>query len=490
MLSVSTSRQIPQTCSSVTTTEARFGTKVSVVPEFSRYFWSRPASLIWVLAILCGLCLSSPGLLRADDAEEEEDPLAGLTGLLDPSQAKPLMTFEDEKRFHGNPLRNYQTNALKSLSPNNAIEQQIREGVKFRVRRLTMPENWPNMGNRTKELVNDLDIFADGAPRAREIAARAAVEELDNLLFSDQPTFVKINAAWLLGRLNIESMNRLNNTPAVPYAPAAEPLVKVLNDSQQSLDVKVAAIRGLERIMEDGDPSRQMRDQIAAALTGQLENIEELTPGEGRNWYHWRLVDALGAVRFPRSMTQQPTVVDALWRTMHNEELPWRIRSRAVRSLGELDLDASFNMPLLMHEIVLLAGQMTFDYNQNPNLSFWKTCFSDLYFAFRPMTPEQQQKGWGFLQTPPAGTREVIEGAYQVVLPLVNGVLKHEKPQAVPNALLGAASNWMKKNQPSDRKIHPQAQPLDNAAANPAPVPAGDSRVTRPAAEPVARAPQ
>jgi hypothetical protein len=493
MLSVSTFRHIPQTCSHVTTTGEWFGTKVSVVPQLFRCFWSRPASLVWVLALVFGLdllTLRPVSMLHADDKktaeeEEEEDPLAGLTGLLDPSQAKPLMTVEQEKDFRKRKEPNYMRSALKSLSPNNAIEQQIREGMKFRVERLTMPENWPYMGNRTKDLVNDLDVFADGAPRAREMAAKAAVEELDKLLFSDQPLFVKINAAWLLGRLNIQSASVRADTPAVPYAPAAESLIKVLGDSQQTLDVKVAAIGGLERILEDGDPSRQMRDQIAAALTAQLGAIEELTPGDGRNWYHWRLVGALGAVRFPRSMTQQPTVVDALWKTMHDEELLWRIRARAVRSLGEVDLDASFNIPLLMHQIVLLAGKMTAEYNKNPNLSYWKTSFSDLYFTFRAQTPAQQQKGWGLLQNPPAGTQDTIQGAYQVVLPLVNGVLKHEKPQPVPIALLTAASKWMQANAPADKKIHPQAKPLE-AAAQPAPVPAGDSRLSQPPTAPVA----
>ena len=38
-----------------------------------------------------------------------------------------------------------------------------------------------------------------------------------------------------------------------------------------------------------------------------------------------------------------------------------------------------------------MAGRMTAEYNDNPNLSFWKTCFSDLYFAFRAQTPEQQR---------------------------------------------------------------------------------------------------
>jgi len=452
--------------------------KVSVVIKTSRSCWSQSAAAIWCLAILLGLSLAPQVAVAqfrganaaADEEEEEEDPLANLTGLLDPSLAKPLMTSAEEKEFRARKEPNYMRKALKTLSPNRTIEDQIREGVKFRVERLTMPENWPNIANRTKDLVNDLDVFADDAPRAREIAARAAVEELEKLLFSDQPKFVKINAAWLLGRLNIQSIDRRNKTPAVPYAPAAEPMVKVLNDSQQPIDVKVAAVRGVQRIMEDGDPSRQIRDKISEALFNEIKRIEDYTPGEGRDWYQWRLVDALGAVEFPRTMTQQTYVVDVLWDTMHDEQLPWHIRTRAARSLGQLRLDASFNIPLLVHEIVLLAGRMTAAYNQNPNLSFWKTAFSDLYFAFRAQTSRQQERGWGLLQNPPPTARGVIEGGYQQVLPLVNSVLKHEKPTRVPNALLGNAATWMKSNTPTDKKIHQQADPL--VEKKPAPNPA------------------
>lgn len=451
--------------------------KVSVVLKLPRTDWSLPLSLVWILAIVLGVSFPSAAEAQfqrgtprnqpnqpEEEEEEEEDPLANLTGLLDPSQAKPLMTVAEEKNFRARKEPNYMRNALKSLSPNNQTREQIEEGVRFRVLRLTMPENWPNIGNRTKELVNDLDVFADGAPRAREIAAEAAVKELGALLDSDQPPFVKINAASLLGRLNIESINRRTRTPAVPYAPAAEPLVKVLGDSQAGLDIKVAAVRGLERIMEDGDPSRQLRDKISKALVEQVNNIENYTKGPPRDWYHRSLVQALGAVEFPRSMTQQPLVVDALWKTMHDESLSWSIRTRAVRSLGQLDLDASFNIPLLMHEVVLLAGKMTAEYNANPKQSHWRGSFSDLYFAFRAHEERQQQKGWGFLINPPNAARDVIEGAYQIVLPLVNGVLKNETPEPIPNnslaKLLGEASKWMKANAPSDRKIHQQAQPL------------------------------
>jgi hypothetical protein len=406
-----------------------------------------------------------------EEEEEEVDPLANLTGLLDPAKAKPLMTLEEEKFYDAKGRRDYTGKALKSLSPNNAVEKQIQAGVRFRVLRLTIPENWPYMAQLTKDLVSDLDVFASDFPRAREIAARAAVKELDALLFTDQPLFVKINAIRLLGRLNIESPNRGTGKPAVPYVPAADPLVKVLTDSQMGLVVKIAAARGLQRIMTDADPSRQMRDKISRALTDQVNAIQDYPEGAGRDWYYLTLVSALGAAEFPRSMTQQTYVVDALWKTLHDETLPWHIRSRAVRSLGQLQLDASFNVPLLVHEIVLFAGQMFNAYNQNPKQSHWRGAFADVYFAFRAEESRQQQKGWGLLQDPPAAARQVIESAYQKVLPLVNGVVSQETPQPVPNAvpLLNEALAWMKANSPADRKIHQQAEPL--ASRKPAEVP-------------------
>lgn len=471
--------------------------KVSVVHNTSPLRWPQAVSPLWVLAILFGVThhfafdvTVAVGDDATTDNEEVENPLDKLTGLLDPSLAKPLMTVAEEKDFRARKEANYMRTALKSLGPNNKIEAEIQEGVQFRVLRLTMPENWPNMGNRTKDLITDLDVFADGAPRAREIAARAAVKELDALLFSDQPKVVKINAAALLGRLNIESINRRTKTPPVPFAPAAEPLVKALNDSQLGLDVKSTAVRGLKRIMEDGDPSRQQRDAISKAMVDQLNGIESLVATDEREWYQWRLVDALGTVEFPRTMTQQTYVVDALWKTMHDNKLPWHIRTRAARSLGQLKLDTSFNIPLLVHEIVLLAGKMTGVYNQNPDLPYWRLCFTDLYFAFKAQDPRQQARGWGLLQNPPAASRAMIEGAYQVVLPIVNAVMRNVPPQAVPVNLLQDAVAWMRANEPADKKIHAEAAPL--APPKPAEVPgAGSTNVTPPptSTEPVATGP-
>ena len=244
--------------------------------------------------------------------------------------------------------------------------------------------------------------------------------------------------------------------------------------------------------MTDGEPPRKLRDDISKALTDELNRIENYVSGPGRDWYQWSLIDALGTVGEARSMTQETYVVDALWKTMHDKDLPWHLRTRAVRSLGQLSLDASFNVHLLVHEIVLLTGQMSATYNANPNFSFWTLCFSDVYFAFKAAEAEQQARGWGLLQNPPANARQVVDGAYKQVLPLVNAVLKHDKPQRIPGALFGPVSEWQKANKPADAKIHQNAQPLvarEPQPAAPASPDGGNTDVAQPANGPASSGP-
>ena len=135
------------------------------------------------------------------------------------------MTLEEEKDFASKKLRRYTTSALKSLSPSNTERDLIDEGVRFRVLRMTIPENWTDMANLGRALTRqDLEQFSASAPRAREHALKAAVRELSAIVFSDQPTFVKINAALLLGRLTIENANITAKKPPVPYFPGCRPV--------------------------------------------------------------------------------------------------------------------------------------------------------------------------------------------------------------------------------------------------------------------------
>jgi hypothetical protein len=378
---------------------------------------------------------------------------------------KPLMTPEEEASFKNLLRQREYTDALRSQNPRGAEEKIINDGVKSRVYRLTLPENWSNLANLRRDLVNDIDELAgDDHARTRRIALDAAVKYLTELL-ADQPYVVKLNAALLLGQLNEKSGSAVDRVAAKPYVPAAEPLIQVVHSSDQPTAVKVAAVVGLRRIFEDGSPPRSLRDQAAKVFIEELHEMEGTELTDGQEWYYWRIVDALGVFQETRTAIQEELVVDALWETMLNANLPPHIRTNAARSLSQLDFDSSFNMGLIAHEIVRLCGTMTAQFNQQPQLPYWRRCFLDLYFAFNPHQEEEAARGWGLRQQANEATlrehKPMVDGAYDHVLKMVNEAIKNEPPQKVPLQTLQEADAWMKANPPTDQKLHANAQTVE-----------------------------
>ncbi|MGE0378678.1 MAG: HEAT repeat domain-containing protein [Planctomycetaceae bacterium] len=379
---------------------------------------------------------------------------------------KPLMTLQQEKE--NAKLRKFDySSALRSQNPSKADEDIIRAGVRDRVYRMTIPENWANIANLRRDLVEDIDndrFAGDSRPRTRLIALTAAVKLLNELL-GDQPEFVKLNAVLLLGDLNEKSANLRDNLPATPYAPAAEPLLQAVQASDQPTVVKVVAVRGLARILRDGNPPRAVRDQVASVLVGELRDSFGKSLPEGETWYQWRLVDALGMIGEPRTAIQQPLAVDALWEAMLNENLQPHVRTHAARALSQIDLDGQFNVGLLAHEIVRLCGTLTAQFNEKPQLDYWRECFTDLYFAFKPQFPDEVKRGWGLnQQIGDASLRShaaLVDGAYAEVLKMVNGVMENDPPRPVAGATLQEAVEWLRSNSPTDQKLHPQAKTVE-----------------------------
>ncbi len=398
---------------------------------------------------------------RIEKEEPQEKPNLAERNNITPN---PLMTLEQEKLFLKVRQIAY-ASARKIQNPSKAEEKLIREGVRSRVYRLTIPENWAHIANLRAELVSDIDRFiGDSNPRARAIALSAAVKHLTELL-SDQPDIVKLNAVLLLGELNEKNADRQNRIPAIPYAGAAEPLLQTIESSDQPTSVKVVSLRAMGRILKDGKLPRSMRDRVTKVLVDELHAATDSKLTDGQSWYQWRLIDTLGMVGEARNVIQQPLVVDALWETMLNEALPWHLRTQAARSLSQIQFDSSFNVGLVAHEIVKLSGKMTVQYNQNPNRAYWRRCFMDLYFAFNPKEKAEIERGWGLRQQVESGAlrphAKLVNGAYEQVLKMVNGVMEHNPPRPVAVKTLKEAVEWLNANPPTDQKLHQGAQTVD-----------------------------
>lgn len=376
----------------------------------------------------------------------------------------PLMTQEEEKAF-AKIRRDDYPSALRSQNPRKSEEETILAGVKDRVYRLTIPENWRFIANLRRDLVTDINMIAgDAHPRSRQIALDAAVKILPELL-RDQPYPVKLNAVLLLGELDEKSPDVQAGQPARPYAAAAQPLIEVLQSSDQTTDIKVASLIGLRRILKDGRPPRSVRDAAAKVMVEELRAVSGPNLSAGLAWYQERLVDTLGTINDPRTAINQPIVVDALWETMLNDSLQPHVRTQAARSLSQLELDGTFNVGLLAHEIVKLCGKLAVQYNNRPNDAYWRECFMDLYFAFNAQERSETNEGWGLRKQVESGSlrdhRAMVDGAYQQVLKMVNAVMGHEPPRPVADATLQEAAKWMRANSPADQKLHPEAKTVE-----------------------------
>ncbi|MBX3437108.1 MAG: hypothetical protein KF861_06430 [Planctomycetaceae bacterium] len=410
-----------------------------------------------------GALQTRPGQFPVEPEEPVKKPNLAERNNITP---KPLMTLKEEKEFAKIRKFDYPT-ALRSQNPTKAEEDTIRAGIRDRVYRMTLPENWSNIANLRHDLVDDIDrIAGDSRGRSRTIALNSAVTHLSELL-SDQPEIVKLNAILLLGELNEKNsvyQGAIVSKPAVPHTAAAEPLAQVVQSSDQPTSVKVVAVRGLSRLLKDGSLPRAVRDQVGKVLVNELHAATTAAQA-GDNWYQERIIDALGMMNEPRNSIQEPLVVDALWATMLNESLPWHLRTQAARSLSQIRFDGNFNVGLISHEIVNLCGKMTAQYNQRPDLPYWRECFTDLYFAFRPQTKQEIQSGWGLnQQVTGASLRShagMVDGAYQQVLKLVNGAMAKDPAQPVSNETLREVAAWMRSNNPTDQKLHPQAKTVE-----------------------------
>jgi len=402
-----------------------------------------------------------------EDAEPEKKPGLAERNNITPT---PLMTLIEEKKYGIIKLKEY-TSSLRSSNPRPTDEKNILDGVRFRVYRMTLAENWANISNLRNDLIKDIDGFAKDAPRAKQIALSAATKFLTELL-TEQPRIVTLNAILALGQLNDRTFSLREKTPDEPYVPAAEPLLSVVAGTNQTAESKIAAVFGLGRILKDSDPPRSMRDKIAHVLADELEIDQgaKLKPDDA--WYLWRVVDTLGYLNDPRTAIGEPVAVEALWKTMLNDSIPldfWHVRAHAARSLSQLDFDRSFDVGLIAHEVVQLGGMVTVQYNRDLNNPVWRKCFLDIYFAYQPQTAEGVSRGWGLLaqaKTPALRAHQpLVEGAYQETLKLVNGALKRETPTPIPNGILGEVSDWMRTNPPASQKLYVESETVDEIKA-------------------------
>ena len=366
--------------------------------------------------------------------------------------------------------------ALKSSNLTRDERDVITKGARVRTLRLSLEENRSSLRDNVDELIKDLELYGTG-PAGRTLALEEITKNAKLLL--DNQFHVRIAAAILLRSLNEEKANPIKRTPAKPYVGALDVMIEILNSPTQHEAVKIQAVKGVERICTDSTPppTVDIRMKIAAALVNQLKD------NQANSWYQMVLARALGACNISVNLQQQPFVAQALLEAMNGRSRHPMVRCESARSLGRVPFDnPSINMPLIAFELGELAYEMGSIYNRYPTLSYWSTCFWNIYLGFHPESPSEEAKGAGLLKLveKPAfrGSAALVDAAYQNVVKVVNAVLVeptigNRKPMDPKK--LQPLVQWLQENKPDNDRLQPGMPPL--TPASPA-APAGNNQAS------------
>jgi hypothetical protein len=357
--------------------------------------------------------------------------------------------------------------ALKSDNLTPAERDLLAKGARIRTLRLSLEENRRSLRDCVDEIVKDMELYGTGAP-AREYALQEFTKNAKLLL--DNQIHVRIAAAILLRSLNGEKANPIRRTPARPYVGALDIMLEILSNPNQHEAVKIQAVKGVERICLDGDPKVDIRMKIAETLAQQLKEPKT------NPWYQMVIARALGACNISVNLQQQPFVAQVLLESMNDRSRHPMVRCEAARSLGRVPFDnPSINMALVTYELAELTYEMGSVYNRYPTLSYWSTCFWNLYLGFHPESNSEEAKGAGLLELVKKSTfrasATLVTDAYQNAVKVVNGVLVepvvgNRKP--MDNNKLQPLAQWLQANKPASDVLQPGMPSINPPAAPPA----------------------
>jgi hypothetical protein len=219
----------------------------------------------------------------------------------------------------------------------------------------------------------------------------------------------------------------------------------------------------------------QVRVDIAEALVGQL--AASVTDDE---WLQWRLAEGLGLVGLVYDNQKKPIVAEVLAAVLADPRRSFLVRAEAASSLGRLPLDREIDLNVIAQEIAQLARQMTDAYQKNSNQASWKISFLRLFMAFKPVNDDDAKEGVGLLtqvttKGPLSAYKKTVQEAYDVVLPLVQGVLN--PPQNLDDAV-AKLKDWLNRNPPptartAEKDESAGEQPRSTAPGGQAPAGAG-----------------
>ncbi len=385
-------------------------------------------ALLMLLSALPSTCVAQPaangGQLPKDFAPRQKTPPVMTI-------EKPLMTEAQETT-----LKKEQPRFSKALS-SGSEDPIIKRGAEYLVNRMSMKKYRRELPDVREEILRPLRLSAKDLNPAR----RQLLKELTNYAAGllDNQFHVRLNAVILLSQLNLKEAAISGDPPAVAYAPAAVPLLAVINDKTQLDAIKVQAVNGLTRICTTSDPADVSKYKVDVAKAFAAD----LARADSHWWYQMRLAEGLGKIGVSIDpQNRQAFVRERLQQTMADKNREWLVQCEAAKSLGRIPTDPAMPYKDIAVGIVSLCARMTADFNKNPKRFGWELSYTNLYLAFKPIDAAERNKKAGLLQK---STQPIVRQAYDSVLPVVVHV--RNVKTTVPAELINKMSELLKKEQ-------------------------------------------
>lgn len=401
-----------------------------------------------------------PSVVQAQNGESEEPPVVDEVPAGRPRWSPPSWYMDpvEATQFEREKIRVISN--LKLNSPSTAQVREIQKIAHYYLSKITHEEVRQKIPQNVTQRFHAELLQSSHRPAARAALLDEILRIIPDLL-THPDDLIRVNAVLLLTELSIEPANFQTQTPALPYTPTHRVLISILGDSQQKMECRILASRGLSRIARDDEAnslSSNERSDIAIALVGGLASVPSGKADEVW-WFRYRVVEALGYVNRLDNVSGQPIVIDTLLAVLGDPDEHLLVRSQAALSVSRLPYAGSTNVQLITHEICRLIMRLSVEFEKNPRNPYWRDYFGRVYLAFRPENQQQANKNWGLtsqIRRPGlGGSSAYVEAAFERAIPIFKAILEPENPTQIPQQSLKTFQEWVAANQPSNRKVTP-----------------------------------
>lgn len=358
----------------------------------------------------------------------------------------------------------YKDIAQKGELTKDEDKQLMAEVIEWKLSQFTLKENREKVFKLREELFRDIKTSGTGRagrPEARVFMLQVVLDKAPKLFAYHFAA--RLNGAILLADLSeVNEKEQDGRNPPVKFTKAYVPLKDLLKqvdekDRKQPDAVRIWAVDGLTRIGAIPETKPTVRNEIVEALVEQMASS-----ASDHEWLQWRTAESLGILGVAYNSFRQPVVPQVLAKVLVDPQRPWLVRAEAAQSLGRLPLNNDIDLGLIAREIAHLAEQMSEAYQKKPDQASWKLAFLKLYLAFKPANDDEARKDKGLLtqvtnKAPLAGHKRTVQEAYDMVLPIVQGVVN--PPQNIEQPVT-QLKDWLNRNPPRANRIAEKEEPI------------------------------